>query len=869
MSYKNRILFIEDDRDFYRLAEIELAGSGLEFESALAADRAGCAELLGTFRPDLIISDYHLPDIEGPEILKMAQAGAPLAPFIALSGVVSDQKGLELEKLGAFKYLPKDRLGRLPGAAAAALSRLAYTRPRILFSEDESADFKLELRALAEEGINCLPWRGESMAELGEALERSSPDIIITDYRLAGFTALEVIGLARQKAPLAPVIVISASVGEEKTGELFRAGAADFVLKGNLRRLGPAVRRAMKVIKENIRREAAERELREAVETRRIIFDAVKAPFFLADAKGRIILGNTSASAALGLAEIEGADIFSAPGRYSAEIKKAVQDCGKSGGPVGLEHESGGAALETYVYPVAVAKGERAEFAVISFDITERKRVAAELKNSEEKFRKLFEHSREALMTLEPPSWRFTSGNQAMTEMFGAKSVAEFLSCTPGDLSPELQPDGAASGEKAKEMIEKAMSGGSHFFEWTHKRLNGECFPASVLLSRVEFAEKKFLLATVKDITGPKLAEAALRASEARYRALFDQAGDSILILEMKPDAVPIIRDANAAALLLHGYTREEVVGKPISFLDAKDTPPALIAERTGKAQSGRGAVFTARHQRKDGSVIDLEVSVGEMEGGDGSLFLDISRDVTARNLAEAAVKEAAEIKTKFASMVSHELRSPLTSILAGVGLVLEDTAGLNEEQKTLLELAYDNAVRLRRLINNILDFQKMAAGKMPFEICENDISTIILATARSMALVAKGRGLELKTELAPGLPLACFDSDKIIQVLTNLVGNAIAHTEKGTITVSSFCENGLLQVAVSDTGCGIGAGDLPKLFRAFEQLGAGKDRKAGGTGLGLAIAKEIILAHGGRLWAESEPGKGSVFHFTLPLKCG
>ncbi|MBA4387095.1 MAG: hypothetical protein C0404_03880 [Verrucomicrobia bacterium] len=143
----------------------------------------------------------------------------------------------------------------------------------------------------------------------------------------------------------------------------------------------------------------------------------------------------------------------------------------------------------------------------LQIEVAEHKRTGEALRSSEVKFRGLFESSRDALMTLQPPTWAFTSGNPATVTMFGAKDEQDFISHAPWNLSPEKQPDGRASGEKAKEMIETAMRDGSHFFEWTHKRINGEEFPATVLLARMELAGKPFLQATVRDITGQKQAE--------------------------------------------------------------------------------------------------------------------------------------------------------------------------------------------------------------------------------------------------------------------------------------------------------------------------------------------------------------------------
>jgi len=160
--------------------------------------------------------------------------------------------------------------------------------------------------------------------------------------------------------------------------------------------------------------------------------------------------------------------------------------------------------------PLRGSKGEISGVLGTYMDITERKRAEEELRASEKKYQDLFVSSRDALMTLEPPSWRFTSGNLAAVKMYGAKSEEEFISYGPWHLSPERQPDGRVSAEKAREMIEKAMREGSSFFEWTHRRIGGEEFPATVLITRIQSGEKVFLQATVRDITEFKRAQVEL-----------------------------------------------------------------------------------------------------------------------------------------------------------------------------------------------------------------------------------------------------------------------------------------------------------------------------------------------------------------------
>jgi len=230
--------------------------------------------------------------------------------------------------------------------------------------------------------------------------------------------------------------------------------------------------------------------------------------------------------------------------------------------------------------------------------------------------------------------------------------------------------------------------------------------------------------------------------------------------------------------------------------------------------------------------------------------------------------KTATEIKSKFASMVSHELRSPMAVIKESINLVLEELVGnVTVEQKDILTTAKNNIDRLGRLINNVLDFQKIEAGRMDLDIKEYDINEMVMASGKEMNLLAEEKGLSFTVNLDESIPSARFDKDKVVQVLTNLLSNAINFTEKGGVSVSTEREDNMVHVIVEDTGLGIQHEDIPKLFQTFEQLGGGLGKKRGGTGLGLAISKEIIQAHNGKIWVESQFGKGSKFHFILPIK--
>jgi PAS domain S-box-containing protein len=237
-------------------------------------------------------------------------------------------------------------------------------------------------------------------------------------------------------------------------------------------------------------------------------------------------------------------------------------------------------------------------------------------------------------------------------------------------------------------------------------------------------------------------------------------------------------------------------------------------------------------------------------------------------NLAMEQLKEAMEAKSQFVSMASHELRTPLTSIKEGIRLVLQGKSSqLDDKQKKFLGLAQRNVDRLARLINNILNFQKLDSGRIDFNMQENDANEVVRDIKETMATLANDKKLSLITELDESLPIVKFDRDEIMQVLINLVSNAIKFTDQGGVTITSAREGNTIRISVQDTGPGIRKEDVPRLFHEFEQLTDVGNRNPGGSGLGLVISKKIIERHNGNIWAESEYGKGTTFHFVLPVE--
>jgi len=241
--------------------------------------------------------------------------------------------------------------------------------------------------------------------------------------------------------------------------------------------------------------------------------------------------------------------------------------------------------------------------------------------------------------------------------------------------------------------------------------------------------------------------------------------------------------------------------------------------------------------------------------------------DITEHKKAEEKLKETMEIKSQFISTVSHELRTPLGCMKEGIAIVLDGLVGqINDQQRKFLDLAKRNVDRLAVLVNNVLDFQQLEADKTRLDIQANDISEVLEEAYQTMVSSAKNKGIDFSLELEDSLPKARFDSAKIIQVLTNLINNAIKFTpEGGNVRVCAGVQGQDLVMRISDTGMGIPKQALPKIFNRFYRVHRpGKEIQ--GTGLGLAIVNKIVTMHGGKIEVESEVDKGTTFIVFLPL---
>lgn len=379
----------------------------------------------------------------------------------------------------------------------------------------------------------------------------------------------------------------------------------------------------------------------------------------------------------------------------------------------------------------------------------------------------------------------------------------------------------------------------------------------------------------LRDITGRKRTETALQESEALFRTLFEQSPDGIFLLETDGvDGNNLIVDCNRVACKMNGYTREELVGQPISILNATqlDWDEYLTSIRTSASHH-----LETLHKRKDGTVFPIDVSSTIVSVNDRELIIGFDRDITRRKALENELRKAKEVaeaanqaKSDFLSHMSHEIRTPMNGVV-GVTRLLLDT-DLSDEQSDYVATISSSGEHLLAVINDILDFSKIESGKITLEEVPFNLRDCIETSVGPFASQAAQKGLELVSIIAESTPdVINGDPTRLRQVLTNLIGNAIKFTDTGEVVVRTGSEidpdgKTRLVFSVADTGIGISKEGQKRLFESFSQADASITRKFGGTGLGLAISRRLCREMGGDLWVESADMAGSTFHFQIAV---
>jgi PAS domain S-box-containing protein len=500
---------------------------------------------------------------------------------------------------------------------------------------------------------------------------------------------------------------------------------------------------------------------------------------------------------------------------------------------------------------------------IVDRNLSEKKKAENEvlkfqeiLKENEKKFHTIYEYSSDAIMLLAPPEWNFTAGNPSTLKLFKAKDEAEFLAFEPWKLSPEFQPDGTPSSEKAPLMIKRAMEAGSNFFEWTHKKISGEEFPATVLLSQITLNRKKLLQATVRDITSQKEAEnelisskkkieklvklrtKELHESEENYKLIFENTTD----IYYRSDKNRVITSINPAAVKLFGARNsEELIGLNSGnfYFDPEDS--RIFGEELEK--TGSVERYLLKLKKSDGTPIFVETNSKVLYNEEGEFdgIVGVMRDVTERLEHEkqlASQKEHIELINK---ILRHDLSNNLAVIKSAIGLYKKgkDISILDEASNRCL--SGSQLISKMRNLQYVIDpgnkLRPMEVSKILEGVKKNYISVQISVKGRTYVMA----------------------DDTLISVLDNIISNSIERGKATEIEIKLTEQNTKSIISIADNGIGIPEKVKEQIFD--EEFIHGT---SGHTGIGLYIVKKAINNYGGSVSLEDNKLEGATFVLEL-----
>ncbi len=408
--------------------------------------------------------------------------------------------------------------------------------------------------------------------------------------------------------------------------------------------------------------------------------------------------------------------------------------------------------------------------------------------------------------------------------------------------------------------------------EVTGQRKDGSTFPMNLAVSEVKRGGDHAFVGFIRDLTEQKRAEAAIVNESERLRTVFDTSPEGIVVI----DEAGRIEGFSTAAQRIFGFTRDEVVGRNVSMLmpspDSENHDSYIQRYLTTgeKRIIGIGRIVTGR--RKDGTDFPMELAIGEARIGARRIFTGFVRDITERRDRERRIQELqAELThmsrisevSAMASAFAHELNQPLaaaSNYLNAVRRWVAEQAGTGAQRMAEgMERALAEIARTGQIIRRLRDFIEKRESERKIE----PIGQVVEEAVALAQVGAETRALDIRLDFAPNLPPAAIDRVQIQQVVLNLVRNAMdamaVSRERRLIVAVKPAADGGIEIAISDTGPGLAPEVAANLFKPFVTT------KRGGMGIGLSICKTIVEAHGGRIGAESVPGKGTAFRFTLP----
>ncbi len=518
---------------------------------------------------------------------------------------------------------------------------------------------------------------------------------------------------------------------------------------------------------------------------------------------------------------------------------------------------------ENITQPIVDESGEVTGYLATTRDITERKQAEERLRENESQFRAMFEAHKAVMLLVAPDTGAIVRANQAACDFYGydRETLSRLRIYDINRLS---------RAEIETKMVEVRAQRRT-YFHFPHQLASGEVRQVELYSSPVQIEDKTLLLSIIHDITERKEAEAALKESEQRFRAVFEQAAAGIGIAY--PDGTLMAVNRKLREIL--GYTEEELLARTVEDVTFPEDVPretAIVA----KILAGHKDQYNIekRFVRKDGELVwaYLSSNVVRNEAGEARFAIGVMADITDRVEAMAALKEArraaeaaSRAKSDFISNMSHELRTPLNVIL-GYGQLLSRDPGLTETHRDQIVAIRRSGEHLLTLINDILDISRIEADKLRIDPQPTDLKVLVSNMVEMLSVKAAKKRIKLSAWVDPTVPeFVMADDKRLRQVLLNLLSNALKFTQEGSVRLSVLSGGDRISFQVTDTGVGIPDDQQEVIFESFVQLGNILNKEEG-TGLGLAISQKLARMMGGEITVESTVGAGSVFSFEVAL---
>ena len=508
---------------------------------------------------------------------------------------------------------------------------------------------------------------------------------------------------------------------------------------------------------------------------------------------------------------------------------------------------------------------EGGEITSMLIDVSELKRAERDLRQSEEKYRRLFEESDDAIFLLDK-NRGYVDCNEKAVRMFNASGKNDLLNRHIPEISPEMQPDGECSVEKAGEMIAMALESGANHFEWYHQRLGGETFPADVSLTAIPFENTTLLHSVIRDVTDKKKADEELRNSEEKFSKIFLSSPDAITISRLSDG---VLVDFNEVFEMRSGYAREDAIGKTTKELNLWVDPEDMDN--------------FAQVLKKEGRVRDLEVSILNKSGQRGADLLSaevielhgephiiaIARNIDERKRAEQSAHLASI--GELAAGVAHEINNPTSSIMLNSRLLMKSEAIQEGEAREIYKRIYEDTERISDIVKSLLSFARPDSGTRKRTAVRSLVGDSLRLTRKHL----EKNNIRIEVREEDDIPEVMVSPQRIEQVIINIITNAIYALNKKypqgnenkrielTVRHISASKGCFVRMEFMDLGCGIPLGMLDRIKNPFFTTKPATE----GTGLGLSISHGIIADHGGEIEIDSREGEFTKVRVDLPVE--